>query len=105
MMKNILLVLFLSTFGQEKDLKENTNLRKDTVSNKLEFILEKDIFPNRDNNFCVATDKILKYQVKDTLDRYYVLSKDDIMNFTDSQYYLFKKNYKITAVLLEDYIE
>ena len=105
MMKNILLVLFLSTFGQEKDLKENTNLCKDTVSNKLEFILEKDIFLDRDNNFCVATDKILKYQVKDILDRYYVLSKDDIMSFTDSQYYLFKKNYKITAVLLEDYIE
>ena len=59
-MKNILLVLFLNTFGQEKDLIENTNLLKDTVANKLEFILEKDIFPNRDNNFCVATDKILK---------------------------------------------
>ena len=104
-MKNILLVLFLSTFGQEKDLKGNTNLRKDTIDNKLEFILEKDIFLDRDNNFCVTTDKILKYQVKDILDRYYVLSKDDIMNFTDSQYSLFKKNYKITAVLLEDYIE
>ena len=105
MMKNILLTLILSTFGQEKNLKENTNLRKDTISNKLDFILEKDISLNRDNKFCVATDKILKYQVKDILDRYYVLSKDDIMNFTDSQYYLFKKHYKITAVLLEDYIE
>ena len=88
-MKYILIISFLAIYAYGKGT--NTNNTTDNT--------------NRDYEFCVTTDRILKYQVKDVLNRYYVLSRQDIENFTDKEYYLFKSNYTVTAVLLEDYVE